>query len=523
MQHRIFTVLLCGYLALLPAHVQASQNQLSSPTTGTVSGLQLTNNYNNALDSLNTGNSGASAPTNQLSGLPSLGNLRINTTGIPYPWQIYDGAQWLTPFWIDATNHVTNVKIGGGTATVASGATVDLCASSGNVAPRAYITITGANTIASFGSTCQPGHVKFVTFTGALTLTYNATSLIIPGAQNVTTTPGDQVVLMALGSGNWQVAFYQPASGAALLNPAVDLGSYLFTSAVTPPSSKYLFAYGQPISRTTYATLMAVQTITQAVTRTAGSSTLTGFTDTTQIGPGACVEGAGIPNSGSCTTFIVSCTSATCIMNNNAISSSVMPTNVTIFPNGNGDGATTFNLPNCADVVLAGRGNMSGTPRGLLTSAYFNAAGSPDALGQTGGSQNGTLSQSNLPNTTFNGSVSIPAGQGSHVHGTGNSAGFVVTTGGGAPFAGTGSNNPIIDNLGGPTAAATLPAMSGSASVSSGGSATPFPVVQPTLTANCMIRVLAKLDAPMGSPTSLAANDNAPEALAIVDRRRLAA
>ena len=116
--NRLLVWLLCILLIVAPA--RASQNQLSSPTTGTVSGLQLTNNYNNALDSLNTMNSGASAPTNQLSATPSAGNSWLNTTATPYPREVYDGTNWLTPYWLDATNHYTLVKIGGGAATVAS-------------------------------------------------------------------------------------------------------------------------------------------------------------------------------------------------------------------------------------------------------------------------------------------------------------------------------------------------------------------------------------------------------------------
>ena len=509
--------------------LSASQNQLSSPTTGTVSGLQLTNNYNNALDSLNTCNSGASAPTNQLSGVAALGNCWLNTTASPYPVQWYDGANWLTPFWIDATNHVTNVKIGGGTASIASAATVDLCATAN--AAAAYVTITGNTTITSFGSTCKAGHIKFVTFTGVLTLTYNATSLIVPGAQNVTTAAGDQAVLMSLGSGNWQVAFYQPATGAALLNPALDVGDVIFTFLTAPPSSKYMFAYGQAISRTTYATMFAGTTITQTVTRTNGSPTLTGFTDTTQIGPNACIEGSGIPNSGSCTTQISSCTATTCTMNQNASSSGTA--NVTIFPNGNGDGATTFNLPNCQGVVLAGRDNMSGTPGGVLTSTYFSSGGTADALGQRGGAQSEqtgiVISQVNLPSVNFN--VTIPAGQGSHSHAInpGPNANFVGSAGptpSGGSFIGTtvGSGGNDLWGFAGVTQSQTLPSMTGTAA--SGGSGTtafssPFSTVQPTLIANCMIRVLSKSNM-LASP-NLAANDKAPEALAIIERRRLAA
>jgi microcystin-dependent protein len=498
----------------------ASQNQLSSPTTGTVSGLQLTNSYNNAIDSVNTMNSGASAPTNQLSGSPSPGNWWLDTTSIPYPAQVYDGTDWLTPFWIDATNHVTNVKIGGGTVSVASAATVDLCASSGNVAPRAYITITGTTTITSFGSTCEAGHVKFVTFAGVLTLTYNATNLIIPGSLNVTTAAGDQAVLVALGSGNWQVALYQPASGQALLNPAIDVGDYVMTALTAPPSAKYLFAYGQAISRTTYSTLLSNITITQSVSRTNGSSTLTGFSDTTQIPIGACVEGSGIPNSGSCTITITSCTATTCTMSGNASSSGTA--NVTIFLYGNGDGATTFNMPDCQGVVLAGRDNMSGTPAGRLTSAYFGV--NPDALGALGGAQSQTLAQANLPSSisSVTNAVAIPAGQGSHSHapgqGTSNMAGSFAS--GTEILFNDVSSNTFAMGFAGGTSAATLPAMNGNLT-SLGGSSTPFSVTQPTRTANCMMRVLSKLT-PIGLPASFAANDNV-DTVAIIDRRRVAA
>lgn len=82
-----------------------SQNPLSSPTTGTVSGLNLTNNYNSALDSVNTMNSGSSAPANQLSASPSAGNLWLDNASNPYPVNVYDGADWVSVGWLDATNH----------------------------------------------------------------------------------------------------------------------------------------------------------------------------------------------------------------------------------------------------------------------------------------------------------------------------------------------------------------------------------------------------------------------------------
>jgi hypothetical protein len=342
-------------LADLPAG-WASQNPLSSPTTGTVSGLQLTNNYNGALDSVNTCNSGSTAPTNQLTGTPSLGNCWLSTASNPNPVQWYDGSNWLTPFWVDAVNHYTNVKIGGGMASVASAATVDLCASAN--APQAYIVITGNVTVTSFGSTCKAGHVKLITFAGALTLTYDPTSLIIPGAASVATAAGDQAIVVALGGGNWQVVSYAPASGQSLVNLAVPVGTVLTFGGYTIPAN-FVEGYGQAISRTAYPNYLAAVTSVQSVTRTSGSPTLTGFSDTTRFGSGQYVEGAGIPAG----SYILSCFVTTCTLNNNASSSG--NANATVFLYGDGDGSTTVTVPDCRGREVVYRDNIGGNAAGV--------------------------------------------------------------------------------------------------------------------------------------------------------------
>jgi hypothetical protein len=74
------------------------------------------------------------------------------------------------------------------------------------------VRITGTTTITSFG-TIASGVTRHLRFAAALTLTHNATSLILPGGANITTAAGDTATAVSLGSGNWVVTDFMPASG----------------------------------------------------------------------------------------------------------------------------------------------------------------------------------------------------------------------------------------------------------------------------------------------------------------------
>jgi hypothetical protein len=93
---------------------------------------------------------------------------------------------------------------------IASGTTTDIGAATGN-----YVEITGTNTIASFG-TIQAGTIRYIRFMGALTITYNATSMILPGARDIKTTAGDRAIFVSLGSGNWVCISFLKVSGLVL-------------------------------------------------------------------------------------------------------------------------------------------------------------------------------------------------------------------------------------------------------------------------------------------------------------------
>lgn len=100
-------------------------------------------------------------------------------------------------------------------ASVASAATCDIGASD-----EWKVAITGTTTITSFGSGTH--RHRFVRFAGALTLTHNATSLILPGGANITTAAGDTCIAASDGSGNWRVYNYQRASGKAVVPPSAS-------------------------------------------------------------------------------------------------------------------------------------------------------------------------------------------------------------------------------------------------------------------------------------------------------------
>jgi hypothetical protein len=102
-------------------------------------------------------------------------------------------------------------------ATIASAATVNIGAASGN-----YLQVTGTVTITAF-DTVAAGVERMLEFAGALTLTHNATSLILPGGANIVTAAGDCAIFRSEGSGNWRCIGFFHNDGNLVL---VDGGTY---------------------------------------------------------------------------------------------------------------------------------------------------------------------------------------------------------------------------------------------------------------------------------------------------------
>ncbi len=94
-----------------------------------------------------------------------------------------------------------------------SGGTVDLSTSVSD-----WILITGVTTINNFGNLPQ-GVEKTLKFQSALTLTYNATAMILPGAASIITAANDTAIFRSLGSGNWECVSYTRAGVAPYNGP----------------------------------------------------------------------------------------------------------------------------------------------------------------------------------------------------------------------------------------------------------------------------------------------------------------
>jgi hypothetical protein len=82
-------------------------------------------------------------------------------------------------------------------ASIASAATCNIGAADAEV-----VTITGTTGITSFG-TVASGIRRVLRFSDVVTITHNGSTLILPGAANITTAANDVLVFRSLGSGAW--------------------------------------------------------------------------------------------------------------------------------------------------------------------------------------------------------------------------------------------------------------------------------------------------------------------------------
>jgi hypothetical protein len=114
-----------------------------------------------------------------------------------------------------------------------------------------YVHITGTTTITDLDfATAKDGRGIKVIFDGILTLTHNATTLILPGAANITTAAGDRAEFVQDSSDNIICLWYTKADGTAVVvNPSNSLtllatltttsGTSHSATGLSPASYKY--------------------------------------------------------------------------------------------------------------------------------------------------------------------------------------------------------------------------------------------------------------------------------------------
>ncbi len=283
-----------------------------------------------------------------------------------------------------------------------------------------------------------------------------------------------QRVTDALGNLVWNApttAWNSAAPSGATGTDTAPVGTVMPFSGFVVPTN-WALSYGQAVSRTTYSELLTAITISDTtVSCTATSPSLSGWADTSQMRVGAPVEGSCIPTG----TTVVSITNGTTIVvNNNAVSTVVVP--VTVFPWGNGDGVSTFNVPDLRGRAFAGADAMGGTAASRLTTTYYGAgAGQP---GVAGGSQSHTLTQAELSIALGTATSIVTDPQ--HQHGIGQGgAGGAVGFGGGSFF--VGSSNGVT--------ALTATGITVATTITNAGGGNAHAIVQPTLTVNYIIKV----------------------------------
>lgn len=276
----------------------------------------------------------------------------------------------------------------------------------------------------------------------------------------------------------WDAVTSSSGSGGGGSSTATGDGDLVGTikpwAGMTAPN-QYAFTYGQEISRTTYATLFTAITSSQAIFCTSGSAVLNGLTNTTNFWVGMTLEVSCIAAGN---TTIISKTSSSVTMAVNA--NTTANTTAIFYPWGRGNGSTTFNLPDFRGFTIVGNTIMGGVASSNLTISYFGAT--PDSSGASGGNQNTTLAPGNLPPHTHTSSTLTDPG---HFHTT---TPTVFSGGGGANMAANSTGSVGTKALNSDTKTTDI-TISASTGTNATGFSTPISRVQPSKTANYIIKI----------------------------------
>lgn len=244
-------------------------------------------------------------------------------------------------------------------------------------------------------------------------------------------------------------ARYARISGAIPTGTVLEWGGPI----VNIPSAFLLC--GPNYSRATYPALFNAVTYTESGTTTNGANTVTGLSDTSEMFIGMALTGTGIPNG----TTIASVAGSSVTMSANATASATVT--IRFYPQGAGDGTTTFGTTDKAGRSPIGAGTGSG-----LTARIAGQSGGEEAHALTGG-ENGT--HTHVATTTTD----------PHDHEQfGNSLGFDINN--------TGGTNTVLNAL--PNVNVSSTAVTATTTIANSGSSTAHNTMHPFRAVNYMIK-----------------------------------
>jgi len=166
---------------------------------------------------------------------------------------------------------------------IASAATTDIGASTTN-----FLTVTGTTTITSLGTSYNGP--KMLRFSGALTLTHNATTLVLPTGANIVTAAGDTCIAIpkstSSGTANgWAIIGYQRATGRALtpLAGAAVLLSTTAVGALSTTGTTYIDLVSSTVTTTRAGSKLRVVYVDSCVKVTNGGTCFLKFLEQTNL------------------------------------------------------------------------------------------------------------------------------------------------------------------------------------------------------------------------------------------------
>lgn len=190
----------------------------------------------------------------------------------------------------------------------------------------------------------------------------------------------------------WDAVTASTGSGggtAPAFSEGVMVGTIIaWANPVLP--AKYLYTAGQAISRASFPDLLTAMTFQQTILCQLGVATITVPISISDLVP------LGTPIEASCFapgTTVLSKASGSLTMTSNATATTSVVAR--LLPWGNGNGSTTFNVPDTRGRTVAGRDNMTSSIAGVLTSAFYGT--NPDSINAVGGNQSHAVTLAEMP------------------------------------------------------------------------------------------------------------------------------